>query len=94
MALLIALVNIIGWGLIPLLLKIRLKARLQEWVATALIIYLFSVKQNGVTNAFIYSQLCSVISTFGDIWFLHEEKSKRQMTYIIIGLIFIVGAVF
>ena len=53
--------------------------------------YLFSVKQNGVTNAFIYSQLCSVISTFGDIWFLHEEKSKRQMTYIIIGLIFIVG---
>lgn len=55
--------------------------------------YLFFVKQNGVTNAFIYSQLCSVISTFGDIWFLHEEKSKRQMTYII-GLIFIVGAVF
>lgn len=39
--------------------------------------YLFFVKQNGVTNAFIYSQLCSVISTFGDIWFLHEEKSKR-----------------
>lgn len=53
--------------------------------------YLFSVKQNGVTNAFIYSQLCSVISTFGGIWFLHESKSKREMTYIIIGLIFIVG---
>ncbi len=53
--------------------------------------YLFSVMQNGVTNTFIYSQLCSVISTFGGIWFLHEEKSKRKMTYIIIGLIFIVG---
>ena len=36
--------------------------------------YLFSVKQNGVTNAFIYSQLCLVISTFGNIWFLHEEN--------------------
>lgn len=56
--------------------------------------YLFFVKQNGVTNAFIYSQLCSVISTFGNIWFLHEEKSKRQTAYIIIGFIFIVGAVF
>lgn len=56
--------------------------------------YLFFVKKNGVTNAFIYSQLCSVISTFGDIWFLHEEKSKRQMIYIIIGLILIFGAVF
>lgn len=53
--------------------------------------YLFSVKQNGVTNAFIYSQLCSVISTFGGIWFLHETKSKREMTYVVIGLIFIVG---
>ncbi|MCT3599710.1 hypothetical protein EFS00_01355 [Lactobacillus amylovorus] len=27
----------------------------------------------------------------GGIWFLHEEKSKREMTYIVIGLIFIVG---
>ena len=27
----------------------------------------------------------------GGIWFLHEEKSKREMTYIVIGLIFIIG---
>lgn len=53
--------------------------------------YLFSVQQNGVTDAFIYSQLCSVISTFSGIWFLHESKSKREIIYIIIGLIFIVG---
>lgn len=53
--------------------------------------YLFSVQQNGVTDAFIYSQLCSVISTFGGIWFLHESKSKREMIYIVVGLIFIVG---
>lgn len=53
--------------------------------------YLFSVKQNGVTNAFIYSQLCSVISTFGGIWFLHESKSKREMIYVTVGLIFIIG---
>lgn len=53
--------------------------------------YLFSVKQNGVTNAFIYSQLCSVIATFGGIWFLHERKSKREMIFVTIGLIFIIG---
>lgn len=53
--------------------------------------YLLSVGQNGVTNAFIYSQLCSVLSTFGGIWFLHESKSKKEMIYISIGLIFIVG---
>lgn len=53
--------------------------------------YLFSVQQNGVTDAFIYSQLCSVISTFGGIWFLHESKSKREMIYIVVGLIFIIG---
>lgn len=53
--------------------------------------YLLSVKQNGVTNAFIYSQLCSVISTFGGILFLHEKKSKREMIYIVIGLVFIVA---
>lgn len=95
MALLIAFVNIIGWGLIPLTVKDSPQSQIAGMgigaSATVLIIYLFSVKQNGVTNAFIYSQLCSVISTFGGIWFLHEEKSKREMTYIIIGLIFIVG---
>ena len=32
-----------------------------------------------------------VLPVSGGIWFLHEEKSKREMTYIIIGLIFIVG---
>lgn len=53
--------------------------------------YLLSVDQNGVTDAFIYSQLCSVLSTFGGIWFLHESKSKREMIYITIGLVFIVG---
>ena len=33
----------------------------------------------------------TVLPVSGGIWFLHEEKSKREMTYIIIGLIFIVG---
>ena len=53
--------------------------------------YLFSVRDNGVTNAFIYSQLCSVLSTFGGIIFLHETQSKKEMFYIVIGLVFIVG---
>lgn len=53
--------------------------------------YLFSVKHNGVTNAFIYSQMCSILSTFGGIIFLHEQKSHREMVYVTIGLLLIVG---
>lgn len=53
--------------------------------------YLYSVRLNGVTDAFICSQLCSILSTFGGIWFLHENKSKREMIYITIGLLLIVG---
>ena len=33
----------------------------------------------------------TVLPVSGGIWFLHEEKSKREMTYIVIGLIFIIG---
>ena len=53
--------------------------------------YLFSVKHNGVTDAFIYSQLSSILSTFGGILFLHEHKTHREMIYITIGLVLIVG---
>ena len=52
---------------------------------------LFSVKHNGVTDAFIYSQLSSILSTFGGILFLHEHKTHREMIYITIGLVLIVG---
>lgn len=53
--------------------------------------YLFSVRQNGVTNAFIYSQLSAVLSTFGGIWILHESKTRKEIIYIVIGILLIVG---
>lgn len=49
------------------------------------------MKHNGVTDAFIYSQLSSILSTFGGILFLHEHKTHREMIYITIGLVLIVG---
>lgn len=53
--------------------------------------YLFSVSKNGLNNAFIYSQLSSILSTFGGIWFLHETKTRKEMVYVTIGLLLIVG---
>ena len=57
----------------------------------AAITYILSVKANGVNLAFVISQLSVVISTLGGMIFLHESKSKRELTFTIIGLILIVG---
>ncbi|KRM95562.1 GRP family sugar transporter [Loigolactobacillus rennini] len=57
----------------------------------AAITYILSVKVNGVNLAFVISQLSVVISTLGGMIFLHESKSKRELTFTIIGLILIVG---
>ncbi|MGF2385667.1 GRP family sugar transporter [Lentilactobacillus otakiensis] len=58
------------------------------------ITYILSVNANGVNSAFVASQLAVVISTLlGMIW-MHETKSRREMMYMIFGLVLIVsGAV-
>lgn len=53
--------------------------------------YIYSVKENGVAAAFIYSQLSSIIATFGGIWLLKEAKTHREMIFTVLGLILIVG---
>lgn len=53
--------------------------------------YIYSVKQNGVAAAFIYSQLSSIIATFGGVWLLKEAKTHREMVFTVLGLILIVG---
>lgn len=52
--------------------------------------YIFSAQANGNTSAFIWTQLNVVIATFGGIFILHEHKSKREMSYTILGILLIV----
>lgn len=62
--------------------------------AIAALSYIISVQMNGVNLAFVMSQLCVVISTLGGIVFLHEQKTKKDYIYTVIGLVLIVaGAV-
>ena len=52
--------------------------------------YIFSAKARGVTEAFIFTQLNVIIATFGGVWVLHEQKSHREMTYTVWGIVLIV----
>ena len=45
----------------------------------------------GVAIAFSFSQMGIVISTLGGIFLLGEKKSKKQMTYVIIGCILVIA---
>lgn len=60
----------------------------------AAVTYILSVKANGVNTAFVVSQVSVVISTLlGMVW-MHEAKSRRELTYTMAGLVLIVaGAV-
>lgn len=52
--------------------------------------YMFSAKINGVTSAFIFSQLSVVLSTLGGMYFLHEKKTGRELRFTYIGLILVI----
>lgn len=53
--------------------------------------YTSAVQMNGVNLAFVFSQLCVVISTIGGLVFLHEQKTKRGLIFTIVGLILIIA---
>lgn len=56
--------------------------------------YIFSAKQNGNTSAFIWTQLNVIIATFGGIFVLHEHKTRREMSFTILGIaLIVVGSV-
>ena len=56
--------------------------------------YIISAQMNGVTNAFIYSQLSVIISTLGGMTILGEHKYGRELVSTLIGLaLIVVGAV-
>ena len=52
--------------------------------------YIFSAQLNGVITAFIYSQLCVIISTLGGIFFIGENKTKSELIATFVGLILII----
>lgn len=54
--------------------------------------YILSAQANGLTLAFILSQLNVVISTLGAIFILREAKTDRQKRLTYLGLALIVGA--
>lgn len=55
---------------------------------------LISNQMNGVAVGFTLSQLSVVVSTLGGIFLLHEAKTKKEMRYIVCGmLLIVVGAI-
>lgn len=55
--------------------------------------YIIGARQIGITVAFVFSQLNVVISTLGGIYVLHENKTRMEMRYTLVGLcLVVVGA--
>ncbi|WP_367342437.1 GRP family sugar transporter [Limosilactobacillus sp.] len=61
-----------------------------SWGLAALA-YIFAARQIGVTQAFVFTQLNVIIGTLGGVFILHEEKTRLEMRFIIIGIIFIIA---
>lgn len=56
--------------------------------------YIISAQMNGVTSAFIYSQLSVIISTLGGMTLLGEHQHGRQLVTTLIGLaLIVIGAI-
>ncbi|KRM18521.1 ribose transporter [Companilactobacillus nantensis DSM 16982] len=62
--------------------------------AFAALTYLISARPsvNGLATGFILSQMNVVIATLGGIYILHEKKTKKEMGYILVGLVLVVIA--
>lgn len=52
--------------------------------------YIFSAQMNGITLAFIYSQLSVIISTVGSMVLLSERKYGQELISTLVGLLLIV----
>lgn len=52
--------------------------------------YLVSLMINGVSTAFTLSQMSIVVGTLVGLIILHEHKSKRELVYIIAGMLLVV----
>lgn len=52
--------------------------------------YIISAQMNGITSAFIYSQLSVIISTVGGMTLLGEHKYGKELVSTLVGLVLIV----
>jgi glucose uptake protein len=60
----------------------------------AALAYIYSAKANGVTMAFIYSQLCVIISTLGGMTLLGEHKHGKELAATLLDLaLIVIGAI-
>lgn len=56
--------------------------------------YIISAQMNGITSAFIYSQLSVIISTVGGMTILGEHKYGKELVSTLVGLaLIVVGAI-
>ncbi len=56
--------------------------------------YIFSVEENGVASAFIYSQIAVVIATLGGMYILGDKKHGKDLVLTLVGLALIVAGSF
>lgn len=62
--------------------------------AFAALTYLISARPsvNGLATGFILSQMNVILATLGGIYILHEHKTKKEMVYIVSGLVLVIIA--
>ncbi|MGX4644871.1 MULTISPECIES: GRP family sugar transporter [Holzapfeliella] len=53
--------------------------------------YLISANLNGVATGFTISQMNVVISTLGGVYILKEAKTKKELTFTLIGLVLVIA---
>lgn len=61
-----------------------------SWGIAALA-YIFAGRALGINVAFVFTQLNVVIATIGGVLILHEHKTRREMSFTIAGIIFVVA---
>jgi glucose uptake protein len=61
-----------------------------SWGIAALA-YIFAGRALGINTAFVFTQMNVIIATIGGIFILHETKTKREMSFTVLGIIFIVA---
>ncbi|QBP18075.1 ribose uptake protein RbsU [Acetilactobacillus jinshanensis] len=54
--------------------------------------YLYALSKLGPATAFPLTQMNVLVSTLGGIFILHEHKTYKEMAFILIGLVLILGA--
>lgn len=61
-----------------------------SWGIAALA-YIFAGRALGINVAFVFTQMNVIIATLGGVLILHEHKTRREMSFTIAGIVFIVA---